>query len=173
VAGVCAEILAFGNAEGGAADLSQLRQIFNSAEEKITDREIENRIRFALGYTLTQLRRHLGTLDALAAAMANEASVAECVAAIEACKTESGHDGSIGDYELRRRQSFQAEGWFERRIIGGDRSIDTEEDRLVEGRGGGYRKETLRLTGDDPLYAAFAVALAFFAWAVAGGLSLH
>ena len=32
VAGVCAEILAYGNAEGGYADISQLRQLFNSAE---------------------------------------------------------------------------------------------------------------------------------------------
>lgn len=169
VAGVCAEILAFGNAEGGVADLNQLRQIFaaSAREETMSDREIDNRIRFALGYTLSQLRLNLGALDALAEVMDRNGSVAECVSAIESCKNASGQTSWGGDYELERRKRFQEQAG----II--EKNIDTMEDRFAEGKGGGGRKQTFALTGDDPLYLALAVSVVFLAWASAGGLSLH
>ena len=53
------------------------------------------------------------------------------------------------------------------------KTADTEEDRLIEGRGGGYIKESVQFTGDDPLYAALAASFVFFVWASSGGLSLH
>ena len=169
VAGICAEILAFGNAEGGLADLSQLRQLFAASEEEMTEREIENRIRFSLAYTLSQLRLHLGALDALAMVMDRSGSVAECVWAIESCQNVSGQTGILGDYERERRKRFQASvGWIEQK------SIDATEDRFVEGKGGGDRKqEAFALAGDDPLYFALASSLIFLLWASSGGLSLH
>ena len=175
VAGVCAEILAFGNAEGGYADISQLRQLFNSAEEELDERAMENRIRFALGYTMSQLRRHLGALDALAEVMESGGSIADCVLAIETCLNVSGQDGVIGDYERRRKEKFLEDGIsiLERAMLGGGKNADVMEDRLVEGPGGGYRKQRFQLNGDDPLYAAVGVAVVFFLWASSGGLSLH
>lgn len=176
VAGVCAEILAFGNAEGGYADISQLRQLFNSAEPELDERAIENRIRFALGYTMSQLRLHLGALDALADVMEKDGSIAECVYAIETCSNLSGQDGIMGDYEQRRKKErFASEGIgiLERLLLDGGKNADVEEDRLVEGRGGGYIKEQFQITGDDPLYLALAVSSFFVLWAASGGLSLH
>lgn len=173
LAGVCAEILAFGNAEGGIADLSQLRQIFYSADAEMNDRDVDNRIRFGLGFTMSLLRRNLGTLDALAEVMEKDGSVEECVLTIETCRVPPG--AIFGDYELIRRKRFreQVASSIERIFLGGARNADDDEDRMVEGKGGGYRKEVFRLTGDDPFYAAFAVSLAFLAWASSGGLSLH
>jgi hypothetical protein len=179
VAGVCAEILALGNADGGIADLYQLRQIFASANDaEITSREANNRIRFALAYTMTQLRRHLGVLDEVASVMERGGSLAECIVTMEECKNLSGATVVMGggEYELCRRQDFRSSkvGWIERIFLGDEKTADTDRDRLVEGKGGGYRKEKkFRLTGDDALYAAMAVSLAFLAWASAGGLSLH
>jgi hypothetical protein len=174
VAGVCAEILAFGNAEGGYADLSQLRQLFNSAQADLTDRDMERRIRYSLGFTMSQLRLHLGALDALADAMARDASVAECVMIIESCENVSGGDGIMGDYDLRRRESFRSGGigMIEKFFLDG-KNADTAETRVVEGAGGGDKKEGFAITGDDPLYAAIAMAFVFFTWASQGGLSLH
>ena len=176
--GVCAEILAFGNAEGGLADISLLKQIYLSAETEMTEREMNNRIRFGLGFTMTHLRRHLGALDALADTMKQnpDGSISECIVAIESCENISGQDGIMGDYEFRRRQKFRTEGagLIEKIFLGdAERTIDTVENRMVEGRGGGYQKQVVRLTGDDPLYAALAVAVGFFVWASSGGLSLH
>lgn len=175
VAGVCAEILAFGDAEGGYADISQLRQLFNSAEPELDERGIENRIRFALGYTMSQLRLHLGALDALAEVMENDGSIADCVLTIETCSNVSGQDGIMGDYEQTRKEKFRAEGigLLERVLLGGGKNADVEEDRLVEGRGGGYIKEGFQITGDDPLYLALATSAFFIVWASSGGLSLH
>lgn len=175
VAGVCAEILAYGNAEGGYADISQLRQLFNSADQELDERAMENRIRFALGYTMSQLRLHLGALDALAEVMENDGSVAECVVAIETCPNVSGQDGIMGDYEQRRKEKFNAQGLgvLERVLLGGGRNADVKEDRLVEGKGGGYIREKFQITGDDPLYLALAVSSFFVLWASSGGLSLH
>lgn len=173
--GVCAEILAFGNAEGGLADISLLKQIYASSENKMTEREIDNRIRYGLGFTMSHLRRNLGALDSLAGKMEQDASLAACLAAIEQCENVSGQDGIMGDYELRRRRNFRTEraGWIEGVFLGGGRNIDTDEDRMLEGKGGGSQKQTVRLTGDDPLYVAIALSIGFLLWASAGGLSLH
>ena len=178
VAGVCSEIMAFGYAEGGLADLNQLQQFFANAEPELTEREKENRIRFAMGYTMTQLRLHLGCLDDLAEVMDRGGSVAECVAVIEACKNVSGNNGVMGDdYELRRRKEMKNSvlGIFEK-IFLSPRDVDAEEDRLVQGAGGGYIAEKpkfIQISGDDPLYLAGAVACLFVAYATSGGISLH
>lgn len=176
VAGVCSEILAFGNAEGGVADFSQLRQLFASAEPELGERDMDNRIRFSVGFAMTQLRLHLGALDALAEVMERDGSVAECVVAIEGCSNVSGNDGIFGDYDLRRRQQFKSLGvslW--EKFLLGEKNADTEETRLIEGKGGGYRKEKkklIQLSGDDPLYIALAIAFIFLAYATSGGLTL-
>lgn len=176
VAGVCAEILAFGNAEGGVADFSQLRQIFSSAEPELTERDMENRIRYSLAFTMTQLRLHLGALDALAEVMERSGSIAECVAAIESCPNVSGTDGIFGDYDMRRRQQFRSLGVnVLEKLFLDEKNADAEETRLVDGKGGGYKKEKNRLikiSGDDPLYIALGIACLFLAWATSGGLSL-
>lgn len=178
VAGVCSEILAFGNAEGGYADLSQLRQLFGSAEPPLNEKEMDNRIRFALGYATSQLRLNLGALDALADVMARDGSVAECVSAIERCEDPTGAAGllgSAGEYERKRREKMRLEnvGWLERLALGGGKNVDAVDDGVVEGKGGGDRKPKFAMTGDDPLYAAAAASFAFFVWASNGGLSLH
>ena len=172
-AGVCAEILAFGNAEGGYADLSQLRQLFNAAEPELDEKAMENRIRYSLGYGISQLRRHLGALDALVEVMERDGSVAECVMAIEKCENVSG--ATVGDYERIRREKIRSDGvgFIERILLGGGKNADSEDDGVVYGKGGGERKKRFVLTGDDPLYAAGAAALAFFVWASSGGVSLH
>jgi hypothetical protein len=174
VAGVCSEILAFGNAEGGYADLAQLRALFSAAEPELTEKEMENRIRFALGFAMGQLRRHLGALDALVDAMEDDKSVADCVYALETCENVSGAT-IMGSYEKIRKEKIQIEGasMFERFLLGGGKNADTEDNSVIEGKGGGDRTEKFQLTGDDPLYAALAAAVLFFLWASAGGLSLH
>ena len=176
VAGVCAEILAFGNAEGGVADFSQLRQIFASAEPELSERDMVNRIRFSLGFTMTQLRLHLSALDALAEVMERSGTIAECVAAIESSyPNASGSDGIFGDYDLRRRQKFKSLGvniW--EKVLLAEKNADVEENRFVEGKGGGYKKvnKLINISGDDPLYIALGIAFVFLAWATSGGMSL-
>ena len=186
VAGVCAEILAYGNAEGGLADFNQLKILLaNYAEDvdgkPMTEREIDNRIRFALGYGMSQLRRHLGALDALADVMERGGSIAECVYAIETCPNISGNDGIMEEYESRRKKErFQKDRHnplvkaVEKVFLGDIKTADVQEDRLVQGKGGGYiEKKGPLLTGDDPFYLALGVAAVFLLWASAGGLSLH
>lgn len=215
VAGACAEILSYGNAEGGVADLIQLRRIYGAAasstrnsdiqgidhriesatpgkfrddakdrrlrrgkkDGEMDEREMDNRTRFALGYAMGLLRQHLGALDALAEVMERDGSIGECVVALEEYPNVSGYTLK-GDYDKVRREKFRAEerglgGWMERTFLGGSKTIDIEDVGVVEGKGGGERRRGFQLTGDDPLYAALAVAVVFFAWASEGGLSLH
>jgi hypothetical protein len=151
----------------------------------MTERDIDNRIRFALGYTMTQLRRHLAALDALADVMDRDGSISECVMAIEACASNpSGNDGILQDYETRRKDekifaqtnnnNIPLLRVLEPLILGEPKTIDVKEDRMVEGKGGGYKKQsTPLLTGDDPFYLAMGVAAVFLLWASSGGLSLH
>lgn len=174
VAGVCSEILAFGNAEGGYADLAQLRVLFASAEPGLNEKDMDNRVRYAIGYAMGQLRRHLGALDALVDAMDRGASVEECVLVIEACDNASGAT-ALGNYEKIRRGKIQNEGvgFVESLLLGGGKNADVQDNSVIEGKGGGDRKQGFQLTGDDPLYAALGAALLFFVFASSGGLSLH
>ena len=100
--------------------------------------------------------------------------MADCVLAIERCPNISGNDGVLGDYDRRRRDAFRGDGLgiLEKALLGG-KNVDTEETRVVSGIGGGSKKARFAITGDDPLYAAIAVAFIFFAWASSGGISLH
>jgi len=211
VAGACAEILAYGNAEGGVADLIQLRRIYGAsvsakknsdggddaefgsfsddAKERrlrrenegnssgMDEKEMDNRTRFALGYAFGLLRQNLGALDALAETMEQDGSVVDCIVALESCPNVSGFTLK-GDYDKIRRERFQAEerglgGWVEQTFLGGSKTIDVEDSSVIEGKGGGERRQKFELTGDDPFYAAVAVALAFAAFAFNGGISLH
>ncbi|KAL7514564.1 hypothetical protein ACHAXN_011809 [Cyclotella atomus] len=214
VAGACAEILAYGNAEGGVADLVQLRAIYGAAASAtnkkvegeqllgafsddatqrrlrraddtknrskstgMDEREMDNRTKFALGFAMVLLRSNLGALDALAQVMEQGGTVSDCIVAIETCPNVSG-DTLKGDYDKIRRERFRAEEsglgkLIENTFLGGGKNIDAEDFSIIEGRGGGDRKKSFELTGDDPFYAAIAVAFAFFAWASSGGLTLH
>ena len=209
VAGACAEILAYGNAEGGVADLIQLRRIYGTCAKKksdesgdddfgsfsddatkrrlrrenevdkysMTEKEMDNRTRFALGFAMGILRRHLGALDDLAEAMEQGGSVVDCIVALETCTNVSGYTLK-GDYDRIRRERFQAEerglgSWVERTFLGRSKTIDVEDSSIIEGKGGGERRQKFELSGDDPIYAAVAVSLAFAAYAFSGGISLH
>ncbi len=174
VAGVCAELLLTGSAEGGVADLQQLSVILKDASaETLTERDVRNKIRYALGFTMSQLRRHLGVLDSLAEAMDEGKSVADCVYVMETCSNVSGQTLTVPDYELQRRRAYREANWLERSLLGENKHLDADEDRFVQGKGGGSRKQKLQLTGDDPLYIALALSFCFFVWATNGGLSLH
>jgi hypothetical protein len=189
VAGVCAEILAFGNAEGGYADFSLLKQLLsastsNKDDEPLTEKQMENKIRYALGFTMGQLRRNLGLLDDLVSAMERNADVSECVLAIESCLNPAGAVTDkksllvVGDanYERLRRQNIQTKGvgFIERLFLGAGKNVDSQDNSVIEGKGGGDRKPKFaQMTGDDPLYFAIASAGIFFIWASTGGLSLH
>jgi hypothetical protein len=155
--------------------MNQLRQIFNAAESSLSERERENKIRFSLAFVLTQLRRHLGVLDSLAAVVERGGSVEECILCIESCVNVPGQGGIQGDYELRRRQQFRSQKTLiETLFLGAGLDVDAAEDRFVEGQGGGYlKRQRFRLTGDDPVYVAVALSLCFLLWASTGGLSLH
>lgn len=127
---------------------------------------------------MTQLRLHLGCLDDLAEVMNRSGSVAECVSVIESCTNVSGNDGIlVDDYELRRRKEMKAStmGIFEKFLLS-PRDVDAEEDRMVQGAGGGYLQEKpkfIQISGDDPLYLAGGIACMFVAYAASGGISLH
>ena len=186
VGGVCSEILAMGNAQGGRADFDQLKQLLRSSSpdaDAMSDREMNNRLRYALGFTMSVLRRHLHQLDALAAVMEQNGSITQCIQAIETSTTSSTSMAGMNSdsYELSRREGFRSQSIVHRTmqpLFGGEmmkpgRSIDTVEDRLEQRIGGGSRKQVYRLTGDDPLYIAITIAGIFLIWALSGGLSLH
>jgi hypothetical protein len=173
VAGVCSEILSFGNAEGGFADLGQLKQILINAEPEFSEKEMENIIKYSIGNTMGQLRRHLGALDDLIEVMERDGSVAECIMAIENCENVSGAT-VMGNYEKMRRDQIKGMGiGFVEQLALGGKNADTEANDVIYGKGGGDRKQKFQLTGDDPLYAALASTSLFLAWAVSGGLTLH
>lgn len=85
MAGLAAEVVACGSAEGGLDDLTQLRTVFAEFAPKQLSktRAQDERIRWATLMALTLLTRHRRELDTLAAAFERGASVDECIAAVE------------------------------------------------------------------------------------------
>lgn len=171
MAGVVSEILTFGNAQGGNADIAQLTAFLKS--NGCTDDEIENKIRYAIGYNFSQLRRHLGVLDEVADVMEQGGSVSECVLVMESCEEVAGKSTVMQKYEDLRKEKFEQEWNILEKVLLGRRNINGDRTDVIEGKGGGDIKEKFALTGDDPLYAAGALALIFFVWAASGGLTLH
>lgn len=161
LAGVCSEILSYGNAEGGYADLSQLKQLFLNAESgKLSEKEMENRVKYAIGFGISQLRLNMGVLDDLAEVMTRDGSVAECIVTIESSENLRGM--SVAEYgEGRQERLANDVGLFEKVLLG------------IFGENKKKQKQILDLQGDDPFYVALAAASIFFIWASSGGLSLH
>jgi hypothetical protein len=173
VAGICAEILSFGQAEGGAADLTQLRQLMTQqVDPPLTDREQNNIIRYSIGFTTGLLRKHVTALDALADAMSKCGTLAECVASIESLAAQEELVFTDEFYQQRRASFLQRNSLFVKREFA--KSIDSPTKRFVEVKGGGYRRPApVRLEGDDPIYLALFLSAVFALWAFSGGLELH
>jgi len=153
-----------------------------------------------MGYTMSQLRLHLGCIDNLVDVMDNDGTLADCVLAIEKCENRSGNDDnnnniilnrydgsnygsnnyhSNNDYDYRRRQKLKSElGFFAsmgifQKFLFGPNNLD---DGTIDGDDSAERRGALsniQISGDDPLYLALGVACLFIAWATNGGLSLH
>jgi hypothetical protein len=95
VGGVAAEVIACGDAEGGIADVAQLRALMAAASPPIaTKLEQDDRVRWGTLMALTLLQQHRAALDALAVAFDDAASVGECVTAIEAAASSATAAGA-------------------------------------------------------------------------------
>ena len=81
LAGVAAEYLAFGQAEGGLDDISTLDGLLRACG--FTQKRTDSEVRFAVLSVVLMLRRQAAAHDALAAAMSRGCTVGECIAEIE------------------------------------------------------------------------------------------
>lgn len=85
MAGVAAEVIACGSAEGGYTDVAQLKQMLASASPPVTDtREVNDRIRWATLMALTMLQNNRACLDALVTEFETARDVGDCIRALEA-----------------------------------------------------------------------------------------
>jgi hypothetical protein len=82
MAGIAAEALANGNAEGGAADERALRTLL-VAHYGSEEHELRARARWAVASATLLLRQHSQNYDALCKALGEGRSVGECVLALE------------------------------------------------------------------------------------------
>ena len=106
--------------------------------------------------------------------MERNGDVTKCVLAIETC-TDVSEANILGDYEILRREKLQKDGvgFVERIILESNKMVVRENTSVIEGKGGGERKQKFELTCNNLLYAALAITTAFVVWASTGGLSLH
>lgn len=84
MAGIAGEVIACGDAEGGAADVAALRDMCIAASPPLANSRVQDeRIRWGTLMALTLLQKRRASLDALAAAFEASADVGACVRAIE------------------------------------------------------------------------------------------
>eukprot|EP00250_Pteridium_aquilinum_P004002 c14256_g1_i1 orf=83-1165(+) len=81
LAGVAAEYLLFGVAEGGLADIQQLDRLLKSLN--FTQMKADSQVRWAVLNVITILRGHRNVLSKLASAMLSNRSIGECIDVIE------------------------------------------------------------------------------------------
>mgnify|MGYP004224410101 CR=1 FL=1 len=85
MAGIAAEVIACGGAEGGYTDVAQLRGMLNAALPPIsTGKDQDDRIRWATLMALTMLQNERESLDVLAEQFATMEDVGQCIRALEA-----------------------------------------------------------------------------------------
>jgi len=169
--GICSELIGFGRAEGGYADVAQLSSLLGAATPELDAREKANRVRYSISFGVTQLRRHGAAMDALVDVMARGGGVAECVAAIETSEGIAPRLTSRREDESEFERILLYLGGILGQVAGDDQS---KRMKRIEGEGGGdITPPEFEITGDDPLYIAGGLAFAFFVWASSGGLSLH
>lgn len=88
MAGIAAEVIACGDAEGGLSDLAALREVSRLANPCYSRREGQDGLaRWGTLMALTLLQKNSAALNALAATLEAGGSVADCVLAIEACES--------------------------------------------------------------------------------------
>lgn len=96
-----AEALAFGSAEGGAADERALRNLFQAehAEEALAsvwtkemDVKVRSKARWAVANAVTLLREHCIEFAALLNALDQGLSIGSCVQVIELSRAEASRD---------------------------------------------------------------------------------
>mmetsp|Transcript_3895 Transcript_3895/g.7060 ORF Transcript_3895/g.7060 Transcript_3895/m.7060 type:complete len:100 (-) Transcript_3895:2091-2390(-) len=83
MSGVVAEILQLNDAQGGYADFLQLQQFMNRAVPSMDSKEIQDKTRWGIVRAYTLLLQNKAAFQALSDAMKREASLAECIDAIE------------------------------------------------------------------------------------------
>ena len=89
MAGIAAEVIAYGGAEGGYTDVAQLRGMLNAASPPISrGKDQDDRIRWATLMALTMLQNERGSLDVLAKQFETMEDVGQCIRALEAAGQE-------------------------------------------------------------------------------------
>lgn len=81
LAGVCSEYILYGGAEGGMSDIQQLDVMLKGLQ--FTQKKADSEIRWAVLNVISLLRRHADIHEHLAHAMAQQASIGECIMCIE------------------------------------------------------------------------------------------
>merc|ERR1711967_177947 len=97
MAGVAGEVVACGDAEGGFADVMQLRELMRGASPPLASpREQDEKIRWATLFALTLLKQHDYALNALMNELEAARDVGSCILAIEEAK-DSADMGESGN----------------------------------------------------------------------------
>ena len=83
MAGIAGEVIGLGDAEGGAADVAQLRELLQQARPGLNRRAADDRIRWATLMALTLLNKHRDEHERVAAVLREGGDAAACLDAIE------------------------------------------------------------------------------------------
>mmetsp|Transcript_90414 Transcript_90414/g.156204 ORF Transcript_90414/g.156204 Transcript_90414/m.156204 type:complete len:478 (+) Transcript_90414:59-1492(+) len=109
-AGIAAEAMVNGNAEGGAADTAALLQLFTLMQTGWDQARIQNQIRWGTTQAFLLLREHKDAYNAVVEALEKKASMGSAITALEsALPTE------LPAEERERRKEEEAAGLAERR----------------------------------------------------------
>lgn len=169
LAGIMSEVEEYGDAEGGAADLLQLQQVYDTTNMNSEDQQLTSRWAALQAHLL--LKRNAVALESLVEAFMKEndvtPSVATCVRAIERGLLLPEDDLS----GLRIRNRIEP-GPVEGLLVRAPRPADWDQVAVV------YDRSTApwwvpQWTPEDVPYLALATTTLFVIYAVNGGIKLH
>ncbi|CAN8065676.1 unnamed protein product [Agarophyton chilense] len=92
MAGIAAEAIEYGEAEGGDSDVRALLQLLQGLSPSWNEDDVRVLARWAALQAIVLLRRHKSALHALAAAMSENSTVGTCVQRIEATVHDDKND---------------------------------------------------------------------------------
>lgn len=83
MAGIAAEAIRYGEAEGGESDVSALLELLTSLQPSWTAEQVQKQARWSVIQSVKLLRQHKRAFDLLAIAMKNGSGLGDCVDIIE------------------------------------------------------------------------------------------
>jgi hypothetical protein len=157
MAGIAAEALQYGRAEGGSSDEDTLISLLSSTVPPFAFDQIQQQARWAAVQALLLLKEHRGAYDELVAALKERKDLGHCIEGIDQQLSRGPLPGDIRRKERRVSKADELRGMIEERLARASVKTAVEEDHIAVDLAQRLQQFEKLLTESGPTAPAVAV----------------